>query len=246
MKKLLLLLITVLPQLLMAQARFITEGNIVYERKINLHRQLDEETKNSSFYEELIKRVPVFHQSSFSLQFTEKETIYQPAAEVETIEMSWLLGPAKDNIIYTKLAGGERNSLKAVFEKKFLVSDSAADFKWRIVDEKRTIAGLECRKAVTIICDSVYVVAFYAEEIPVSGGPESFGGLPGMILGLAIPRLHATWFATKVTLAAPPAAAFAMKGKGQRIERPKLISTVRSSMSDWGKYGEKNMWWILL
>ena len=32
-------------------------------------------------------------------------------------------------------------------------------------------------------------------------GPELFTGLPGMILGLAIPRYYTTWFATKVELA---------------------------------------------
>ena len=36
------------------------------------------------------------------------------------------------------------------------------------------------------MCDTVYVVAFYTEDIPVSGGPEMFGGLPGMILELTV------------------------------------------------------------
>jgi GLPGLI family protein len=35
------------------------------------------------------------------------------------------------------------------------------NYQWRITDETRTIAGFECKKAVTKICDSVYVVAFY-------------------------------------------------------------------------------------
>ena len=31
----------------------------------------------------------------------------------------------------------------------------------------------------------INVVAFYKDDIPVSGGPESFNGLPGMILQVA-------------------------------------------------------------
>lgn len=50
-----------------------------------------------------------------------------------------------------------------------------------------------------MIKDSIYVVAFYTDEIAVSGGPESFSGLPGMILGVALPHDHINWFATKVT-----------------------------------------------
>ncbi len=46
--------------------------------------------------------------------------------------------------------------------------------------------------------DSIYVVAFYTDEILTTGGPESFTGLPGMILGIAIPHEHVSWFATKV------------------------------------------------
>ena len=46
-----------------------------------------------------------------------------------------------------------------------------------------------CRKALTKICDSVVVVAFYTNEIIPSGGPESFGGLPGMILEFGHPQV---------------------------------------------------------
>jgi len=46
--------------------------------------------------------------------------------------------------------------------------------------------------------DSTYVIAFYANEIPVDGGPESINGLPGLILGLVVPSQHVSYFATKV------------------------------------------------
>ncbi|MGL1507608.1 GLPGLI family protein, partial [Vibrio parahaemolyticus] len=72
---------------------------------------------------------------------------------------------------------------REVYERTYLVQDSVRQLDWRITDETRDIAGFECRKAVTKICDSVYIVAFYTDQIPVSAGPESFGGLPGMILG---------------------------------------------------------------
>jgi GLPGLI family protein len=48
------------------------------------------------------------------------------------------------------------------------------------------IAGFNCRRANAMIMDSIYVVAFYTDEILTTGGPESFSGLPGMILGVAL------------------------------------------------------------
>ena len=72
--------------------------------------------------------------------------------------------------------------------------------EWRLTNENRVIAGFNCRKAVAKIFDSVYVFAFYTDEILIPGGPCSINGLPGMILGVTIPRLFTSWIATKVTL----------------------------------------------
>ena len=47
--------------------------------------------------------------------------------------------------------------------------------------------------------DSIYVVAFYTNEIHFSGGPESFNGLPGMILEVFLPHDNVSWTAQKVT-----------------------------------------------
>lgn len=228
-----------------AQEKFIFEGTVEYERKINVHRQVPDD-EPADFFKDFIAKTPMFHTSTFVLQFNETRSMYKPAGEVPTSQVSWLLGPAKENVVWNDLVKKERHSLKAVFEKRFLVIDSAAPLKWRITDEKRDIAGLECRKAVTIICDSVYVVAFFAEEIPVSSGPESFGGLPGMILGLAIPRLHTTWFATRVTLSAPSSIVLEVKGRTERTDSRKLRGTLQSFTKDWGKYGSRNTWWVML
>ena len=66
--------------------------------------------------------------------------------------------------------------------------------------ETRNIAGFNCRKAYTILFDSVYVFAFYTDEIMISGGPLGIHGLPGMILGITIPRMHTSWIATKLQI----------------------------------------------
>nr|MBA4166264.1 GLPGLI family protein [Chitinophagaceae bacterium] len=92
----------------------------------------------------------------------------------------------------------------------------------------------------------VYVTAFYTDEIPVSGGPESFGGLPGMILGLGIPRLHATWFAKKIINKPPADGVFAFPSKGKSISRNGLEAVLQKSLKDWGKDAQKNIWWTLL
>jgi GLPGLI family protein len=117
---------------------------------------------------------------------------------------------------------------------------------WKEKSEIRTIANYKCHKAVGKICDSVYVVAFYTEDIPTSGGPEMFGGLPGMILELAIPRLHTTWTATKVELIPPKESDFTISEKGKKVNELQLYETLQSSLKDWGKWAAKNIWWTVL
>jgi GLPGLI family protein len=83
--------------------------------------------------------------------------------------------------------------------------------------------------------DSIYVVAFYTTEIPVSGGPESFSGLPGMILGVALPHENVTWFATKVTDNSIPPNVVVPPKKGKVTDNKGLFTTLQSVMKNWGE-----------
>ena len=87
--------------------------------------------------------------------------------------------------------------------------------------------------------DSIYVVAFYSDEIPVSGGPESFSGLPGMILGLALPHENVTWFATKVTDVPIPESSLRAPAKGKVTNYTNLKTTLTKAMEGWGEYGKR-------
>ncbi|MFD2144973.1 GLPGLI family protein [Mucilaginibacter antarcticus] len=88
---------------------------------------------------------------------------------------------------------------KEYAEKTLLVKDTIRKIKWKLTDETQVVAGYPCRRANGLMLDSIYVVAFYTDDIHVSGGPESFNGLPGMILKLALPHDNVSWVATKVT-----------------------------------------------
>jgi GLPGLI family protein len=135
---------------------------------------------------------------------------------------------------------------KNIYEEHFLVRDAPQQHTWKISSEVRTIAGYKCRKAVTRICDSVYVVAFYTDDIPVSGGPEQMGGLPGMILELAVPRLYTTWVATKVDVVTVKDTELNAPSKGKAITIPQLTTKLQESLKDWGKAAHRNVWWSVL
>jgi GLPGLI family protein len=149
-------------------------------------------------------------------------------------------------VIYADLDNEKGVSQKKVFEEVFLVQDSLRKIKWKITDETRTIAGFSCRRANALIMDSIYVVAFYTDEILTSGGPESFNGLPGMILEVALPHQHITWSATKVEAVNIPEVQVAPPVKGKKTSNPALLATIQQSLKNWGKEGRTFMQAIML
>lgn len=228
-----------------AQTIFIQKGKIEFERKTNTHRlYFTDET--DSWAEDFKKLIPQFKTDYFDLVFTARGSVYKPGKETEEKKTGFFESPANENIVYKDLDQQTVISQKQVFESQFLISDSIRPLKWKLEPETRTIAGFECRKAVARICDSVVVVAFYTDEITPSSGPESFSGLPGMILGLAIPRLYTTWFATKIeTISDNDEKKIIPPAKGKKANQKDMVGKVNDAVKSWGeKHRGKMMWFV--
>jgi GLPGLI family protein len=151
-------------------------------------------------------------------------------------------GIADKNVVFTDYRSGTYISQKSVYDEMFLVQDSLLNIKWKVTSDLRTIAGFECRKAVGIVDDSIAVFAFFTDEILVNGGPESVNGLPGMILGLGMPRIHTTWFATKVEVNGVNLGVVVPATKGKKVSRQAMIFSLNKVLSNYGSYGKNLMW----
>lgn len=229
-----------------SQVKFISSGHIEYEKRMNQYSFYDKEDEESIWIQEQKKVIPKMVTDIYSLDFTENKTVYKLAKENTDNKYVWGRKPSENDLNIHDLKNSTVSIQRDVFEQTYLLKDSMKNYQWKITNETRTIAGFECRKAVTIICDSVYIVAFYTDEIAVSSGPESFGGLPGMILGLAVPRLQVTWFATKVELKEPSEAMLNPKQKGKAVTWEVFSKDLNKAMKDWGKYGSKVTWTFML
>ncbi|MDP1762904.1 MAG: GLPGLI family protein [Sediminibacterium sp.] len=229
-----------------AQTQFIMKGRVEYEKKINQFKSIEGKEDNI-WYKEMMKVYPKFVNDVYELRFDSKKSVYKLAKEnTDNKYLMWGSKPSETDGIVQDLENKSLSTQKDVFENTYLIKDSLRKLEWRITDETRDIAGFECRKAVTKICDSVYVVAFYTDQIPVSSGPESFGGLPGLILGLAVPRLYTTWFATKLELIDPSIAQLNPVQKGKKVTREQLFAELKKGLKDWGEEGEKRIWVVSL
>lgn len=223
--------------------QFIAEGKIEFEKIVNVHKQFD---SDNEFSEALKSNTSKYKYSYFDLHFKGPQTLYNPGKKAEQASNNFIMDVANENIVFSDLEKGTSTSQKQVFETRYLISDSILKINWKLTTDTRKIAGFNCRKATAIIMDSVYVFAFYTDEILTSGGPEGFTGLPGMILGIAIPRLNATWFATKLELTPPSPSTFIAPAKGKKTNRTELIHSLKDNLKDWGDWADKNIWWIML
>lgn len=248
MNRLLLSLMLTIGICTTSTAQYTLAGKIEYEKKMNIHAQLKEwsDDDNDPWYERVKNQTPRFNTTYFEMMFDTARAIYKPGKEGDPMPGSFRNRPATDNTVLTDFTSQKVKAAKNIYEEKFVVQDTMRKLEWKVKDEIRTISNYKCRKAVAKILDSVYVVAFYTEDIPLSGGPEMFGGLPGMILELAIPRLHTTWTATKIESVMPADKDFAISEKGKKVTEKELYDILVSSLKDWGKWGTKNIWWSVL
>lgn len=180
-----------------AQQVFLEKANIEFEVKTNVKKTIG----NGRWAEMLKENMPQFKTAYFKYSFSNNKSIYKFDRWAEGPKVpEFMRRDDENNIYYFDHTAEKMYQQKAIVGSNFMVEDSIPKINWRITNESREIAGFNCRKAVGIIMDSVYVFAFYTDEIVVPGGPCSISGLPGMILGMTIPRLYTSFMATKVSL----------------------------------------------
>jgi GLPGLI family protein len=225
-------------------AVFLKEGRIVFEKRVNSYALMKEMSDVGAIGEDKLadykSKNAQFKLKHCNLYFGGDKTLFGPVKEDSAGAYSideWFSMVADANVVYSDLPAGRRVSQKQVFGNSYLITDSIRRIKWKITDETREIAGMQCRRADAIVNDSVYVVAFYASEIPVSGGPESFSGLPGMILGLALPAEHITWFATSVFSKDLPAAGLTAPSSGKSMAGRAFYDFMIQATKGWNNAG---------
>ncbi|MBD1427625.1 GLPGLI family protein [Sphingobacterium arenae] len=208
-------------------AYFPSKGIISFEKEVYIRARIREmSTRQDGRNRGMMMRfggniddVPEKNSSMFTLRFDNDQTLMIPAEVEETTENATTSGRGRASSRNTNRRGGTNvrraarpgehktyyqnfregiSELELELDEKYLLQDSLQQITWRFTDEYRNIAGYDCRRVNGATPDSLYIVAFYTDQIPVSGGPALVHGLPGMILGLAIPEMHINYWARKV------------------------------------------------
>lgn len=214
----------------------VSSGKITYERKTNLYKKFKGDDVKEWLKEEDKNKVDVFE-----LYFNDTMSVFKPQDSDLRERMSWA---TEKNVVYQNFNTGRRLSIKDLWGEKFYVEDSLWKRQWKITDSKRNIAGYNCRKAIWQANDSTRIYAWYAEELMPSTGPESFNGLPGVILGMATEDGGVIYFAKTVEVGAQPVTTLTpakIKGKVYQTAEIKAKMEKDFGKNPWGKEMIKSM-----
>ncbi|MGH2624931.1 MAG: GLPGLI family protein, partial [Sphingobacterium sp.] len=135
--------------------------------------------------------------------------------------------------IYQNLDKNQSFMTLEIAGSQVTIKDSLTNVKWKITNEYRNIAGYDCRRANGVTLDSVYVIAFYTDQIPTSASPSTLHGLPGMIMGLVIPEQHFNIYATKVDMTAATVKSDLFKKKDEPLTRTATKDRMKEIMGRW-------------
>jgi GLPGLI family protein len=187
MKKIIIYLLIIMPFFTHAQqAPQGTEGTVRYLKTQNWAKMMasldymSKQTRERIMYQwgnrSEWKQFCVLH-------FNPKETKYENSeekAEPDDEGYSW-----RKNAYYVK-RNFEQNTMNEVYEmlgKTYIIEDSLRGFDWKIQNDLKEVAGHICMKAFyEDTLKKQKIVVWFAQDIPLSAGPERFYGLPGLIL----------------------------------------------------------------
>lgn len=176
-----------------AHSQVLTSGEIVFERRTNLEKRYEGSTRMGGRSQEWMKEPKI---DEFVLYFNDTEALFKPILpEVGDEDREW---STMKNSTYQDLSEGKLERQFSYYGSEIYLSDTLRSRAWIITENRRTIAGYETKQAYWEANDSTRIYAWYAEQLRPSVGPESFNGLPGTILGLALEDGGVVYFAKEV------------------------------------------------
>ncbi|KDN55284.1 GLPGLI family protein [Flavobacterium seoulense] len=215
---------------------FVDKAVIEYEVSTNLKKTMS----NDSWGEMMKDNLSDLKISYFNYTFADNKSIFKfNRWSPKTRIPKYLKDADEENSWYSNFYTGTINMQKQIAGTLFVINDSIPKIEWKITNENREIAGYNCRKAVGKIMDDVYIFAFYTDDITISGGPVSISGLPGMILGLTVPRLYTSYIATKVDVAFTNPADIKPITAKKTYDLKELKALFEDKLKDWYSDGDQ-------
>ena len=137
---------------------------------------------------------------------------------------------------YTRFADGIRVEAHDFLGRHFRVRRERPALEWRLTGEQAEHDGYMVLQATTEH-DGAQVEAWFTPEIPVPGGPDVYGGLPGMILVLSLDGGESKFFATEIALDGEEFAPIAEPTEGDEMTPEEFDQMVEEKLEEFRSMG---------
>lgn len=180
-------LILVFVGLVLTSSAQMVNGEITYNRKQDWVKIM---TKMPWMTEEKITRAMLNFGNrdmgegiNYTLVFNNNQSVFIRKEEEEA--SGRYQGKKSKFMLHRDYKNGKLHDWIETLDKKFVIKDDIPKTKWKILNEIKEVKGYLCMKAeATDTIRNRIIQAWYTDAIPFNGGPEGFGGLPGLILEL--------------------------------------------------------------
>jgi GLPGLI family protein len=203
------MMVAVASLLTMAAAAQVTEGKVVYERKINMHKSIPPEM------EQMKAMIPEFQTSKMELAFKDQQSLYQPfKTDDEDMPSGEAIGGGGgggrrnfggfgafgggNSVSFKDYEKDTKTDIRELGPKKYLIDDSLKHYSWKLTTDTMTILGHLCHKATT----SIKGTSFNMNRF---GGNRNGGGDTSNRKPIVIPdQLVTAWFADDIASPSGP------------------------------------------
>jgi GLPGLI family protein len=226
----------------------ITSGTVTYQEILRRETPQGIDRAEAEMFERM---VPKEMKSEKILRFTSTASLYtannkkveEPASYEERNENGMVnrvtIARNRDEKCFTDLATGKQTRQTELLGRVFLVSSERTS-GWKITGKQKEILGHPCQEAI-LERDSAKTVAWFTSDIPVSTGPSSWNGLPGLVLAVETDNGRLSVVATAIQPGDVAAVDLTPPGKGKKVteeEFRRLIAEHRQEMRMNGGRGQ--------
>ena len=187
-------------------------GRATYKTHRKSSFELDSTTiaANPGIQEQMEAQMRKMFQKTFTLDFTKSESMYKEEQELDApkgpsanggVMVMVMGGDGSSDILYKNFLENRTAHKTELLGKVFLIKDNLVAYDWELTGETKNIGIYTCYKAVyereeesieinmidgevkeEKVTKKTTLVAWYTTDVPVSNGPNNYGGLPGLIL----------------------------------------------------------------
>ena len=191
----------------------LSEGKIVYERKMNMHKSLPPEA------EQMKAMIPEFQTSKMELAFKDQQSLYKPFKSEDDdmpsgeavgggggggMRMMRFGGAGSDAESFKDYENSTKTEIRELGPKKYLLDDSLKHYNWKLSADTMTILGHLCHKATTTIKGGVMGMAMQRFGFGGNRGGGNGGDSTSRATRVAPDQQAVAWYADDITSPSGP------------------------------------------